>query len=200
MKTIKAEEFYKRFVDKVRENATDYDDDRPLFDLYASDMREYTKAITKKFVPQIFKELNLSPDNEYFMLDTIGWMPPEEDYDDINKKAKELKLNTRLWDLMVAVEHENDKSDWIYELIKLAHVRCPLKVIIGYTPCDRRDDDIKKAEFAYECLTKLNVFMENTDEEFLIILGNAAPKDRNSPFYDKFDFRGYILGKEIRKL
>jgi len=193
MKTMKAEEFYKRFADKVTVNAR-YED-KLLFDVYTSDMKAYIKAVNKKFIPRILNELNLSAENEYFKIDTIGWMPPEFDDEDIGKKARELKLNAPLMDLMVAVEHEIDKSAWIYKLVKLAHIRCPLKVIVGYAPCDKRDEDIKKVEFAYECLTKLNIFLPESDEEFLIILGNSA-----SDLCSEFDFRGYILGKEIRKL
>lgn len=195
MKTMKAEEFYKRFVDKVKEN-TRYED-KLLFDVYTSDMKAYIKAVSKKFIPQILNELNLSAENEYFKIDTIGWMPPEfEDEDaDIRKKARELKLNAPLMDLMVAVEHETDKSAWIYKLVKLSHIRCPLKVIVSYAPFGKRDEDIKKAEFAYECLTKLNIFIPNSDEEFLIILGNAVSDDCCS-----FDFKGYILGETIRTL
>lgn len=190
---MKAEEFYKRFVDKVKVNAR-YED-KLLFDVYTSDMKAYIKAINKKFIPRILNELNLSAENEYFKIDTIGWMPSEFDDADMGKKARELKLNTPLMDLMVAVEHEIDKSAWIYKLVKLAHIRCPLKVIVGYAQCDKRDEDMKKAEFAYECLTKLNIFLPNSDEEFLIILGNAA-----SELCSEFDFRGYLLGKEIKKL
>ncbi len=193
MKTMKADEFYKRFVDKVRENAR-YED-KLLFDVYTSDMKAYIKAVNKKFVPQILTELNLSVENEYFKIDTIGWMPPEFEDEDISRKAHELKLNTYLDDLMVAVEHEMDKSCWIYKLVKLAHIRCPLKVIVAYAPCDKRDEDIKKVEFAYECLTKMNVFLPDSDEEFLVILGNAVSDECSS-----FDFRGYLLGKTIRTL
>lgn len=194
MITIKAEEFYTRFADKVKENAR-YED-KLLFDVYTSDLKAYTKAINNKFVPQILNELNLSAENEYFKIDTIGWIPPlNDDTSELAKEARELRLNTHLSDLMVAVEHECDKSGWMYKLAKLAHIRCPLKVIISYAPCSKRSEDVKKAEFAYKCLKSLNVFMPDSDEEFLLILGNSDPDVSN-----EFAFKGYILGEEVRCL
>ena len=92
---------------------------------------------------------------------------------------------------MIAVEHENDATDWNDEVIKLAHVRCPLKVVIGYNACNNRDDgDFIKLAFVAECLRQLLCFNSDHKDEFLIILGNC--KGTNRQDYDAFDYRGYV--------
>lgn len=63
------------------------------------------------------------------------------------RKSK-LKLSAHLWDLELAVEHENSKQDWTDEVIKLIHVKCPLKVVISYNYCDERETtERKKLDF-----------------------------------------------------
>ncbi len=97
---------------------------------------------------------------------------------------------------MIAVEHENDSPDWTDELIKLAHIKCPLKVIIAYNPCDERDTiEKEKLKFAHDCLSQVNAFDPSANEEFLIIFGNCAPRSRSNVTYDKFNYKGYALRK-----
>ena len=52
------------------------------------------------------------------------------------------------------------------EVIKLLHIRCPLKVVIAYNYCDVRDNS------------------KNDDRHKLIFVAKYR-------FYTKFDYRGY---------
>lgn len=104
-------------------------------------------------------------------------------------------MNPHLWDLRIAVEHENNSSDWSDELIKLAHIRCPLKVIIGYSPCDLRYPGGKENErlsFAAEVLQMVDAFDPSSQEQILVILGNSAPSKSSNPAYSDYGYKGYI--------
>lgn len=186
--------FFAQFVDEVKETVI-YDDGRSYFEIYKNDEPTFTKIINKIVVPKIIKSDGLECQNEYFRIDTIGW---KAKYQKIPEdRAKRIGMIRHLWDLKIAVEHENDKSDWTDELIKLAHIRCPLKVVIGYVHCDERNEtEDDKLRYAYDCLTQTNAFDLYADEEFLIILGNGAPRNNKNKPYDKFDYRAYLLSKE----
>ena len=43
-------------------------------------------------------------------------------------------LRKHFWDLKAAAEHENDSKDRMDEVIKLAHICCLLRVVIGHLP------------------------------------------------------------------
>ena len=186
-----AKEFYKRFVTLMREDRV-LADGRSLLQIYKTDEPEFTKIVNHRIVPQIITESGLVSQNEYFRVDTVGWTTKFEDIDAAYSKS--LGLVRHLWDLKIAVEHENDKSNWTDELIKIAHLRCPLKVVIGYAHCDERGNvEDEKLKFAYSCLSRLDAFDIHANEEFLIVLGNGAPRKRANGTYDKFDYRGYVL-------
>lgn len=195
---MNAKDFYERFISIVKED-TIHKDHRNYRDIYKEDAPAYTTLINKTIIPQIIKEAGLFDQNEYLRIDTIGWSKKtltEKDDSLIEARRKQLGLSRHLWDLKIAVEHENNRSDWTDELIKLAHIRCPLKVIIGYAPCDERTDiEEEKLSFAYDCLLGTAAFDPNANEEFLIILGNGAPRHKSNRTYDKFDYRGYVLSK-----
>lgn len=67
--------------------------------------------------------------------------------------------------------------------------------------CDMRDDgDIKKLDFIAKWLPEVEAFDKNAKEEFLIIIGNGAPKHKANPTYTKFDYRGYLYNASLGKL
>ncbi len=105
------------------------------------DNKAFTELINKRVIPEIIESQSkptLTAQNEYFRIDTVGWISR---WDDVKDEAKRMGLNPHLWDLKVAVEHENSSSDWTDEVIKLIHVKCPLKVIIGYNNSDKRGEE-----------------------------------------------------------
>ena len=159
-----------------------------------NNLDSFTKFINKKIISKILRSHGYSISHEYFRIDVSGWVSYRQD---VEHKAEIVGLKPHLWDLVVAVEHENDATDWNDEVIKLAHVRCPLKVVIGYNACDNRDDgDYIKLAFVAECLQQLLCFNSDHKDEFLIILGNC--KGTNRQDYDAFDYRGYIYDYDER--
>ena len=101
----------------------------------------------------------MKPQHEYFRIDTVGWV---SQYERMSEEAKELDLNAHLWDLKIAVEHENSVKDWTDEIIKLIHIKCPLKVVIGYNYCKERGfTDQKKLDFIARWMQE-KVLQKNT--------------------------------------
>ena len=179
---ISAKQFYSDFVTIVsKEYWNDYHDNS-----------RWTDRITH-LTRKLIEKYGFESQTEYFRIDITGW---KSRWEDIKEAAHEVGLNPHLWDLKIAVEHENNSSDWSDELIKLAHIRCPLKVIIGYTPCDLREAGGKEDErlaFAASVLQKVEAFNPASNEEILVILGNSSPKSSSSPMYTEYGYRGYIF-------
>lgn len=143
---MNAHEFYSAFVRTARENTLVAKEMLPSFpeawgtatflDLYRNNEPAYTELVNKYIVHKIIEDAGMTAQHEYFRIDTVGWITR---YQKMEQKAHELKLSAHLWDLEIAVEHENSKQNWTDEVIKLIHVKCPLKVVISYNSCDERD-------------------------------------------------------------
>lgn len=195
---LTAETFFKNFCESMQEiGLGDYKSSTKLTKKLMAD--KDTGVISK-----ILKKNGLEISKEYFRIDVSGWV---NRWAEIDEQAKALDLKSHLWDLKVAVEHENDKKDWLDEVVKLAHIRCPLKIVIGYNACDRRNEtdgagnDMEKLRFCAEVLQKTRAFDQNGTETYLIILGNAKGKEQSS--YDTFDYRGYVFDvstKQFRQI
>lgn len=97
------------------------------------------------------------------------------------------------------MEHENSKHDWTDEVIKLIHVKCPLKVAISYNYCDERDtSEWEKLNFIANGMQEVKAFAKGSDEEYLLIFGNCfAPKTKTD--YNTFDYRGYLYNRQTRR-
>ncbi|MBR4541897.1 MAG: hypothetical protein IKO54_07070 [Lachnospiraceae bacterium] len=183
---IDAKWFFSEFIKVVTEDK--------YLDIYRNEEPTFTKIVTTE-INSIIKKVGITPQNEYYRIDIVGW---QSRYEEVKKEAEEVGLKPHLWDLEIVVEHENNKMDWTDELIKLAYVRCPLKIIICYNYCDCRDDDSfhrsdkSKLKFVVNGLNKLKRCYLEENEELLIIMGNAAPY-KGAETYKKFDYRGYLL-------
>ena len=186
---INAKQFYKDYVSLVTaQHWNEYHDNS-----------RWTARITKLIRELIEKKYGLTSQTEYFRIDITGWI---SHWEDIAAEAKDLWLQPHLWNLKIAVEHENNSSDWTDELVKLTHIRCPLKVIIGYTPCDMRaagglEDD--RISFAARLLQSIEAFDPESEEQYLVILGNSTPKRSTSPKYTDYDYRGYLYDYELKQ-
>ncbi len=135
---------------------------------------------------------DLTFEKEYYRIDYIGW---KENKEIIRNQAERVEMLPCLWNLRIAVEHENNQKDWTYELVKLVHISCPLKVVIGYTPCDERGPgglEEQRLEYAATLMSKVEAFKNTSGDEYLVILGNASPKNKSNPMYDDFGYCGYI--------
>lgn len=196
-KDINAKQFFEEFTTLV------YREPKIIEDYWGN-----YKVFTGRIIPiinSIIRESGCCVSNEYFRIDASGW---NSRYKDISQEAKKIKMNPHLWDLMIAVEHENDKRDWADEVIKLLHIRCPLKVVIGYNDFENRTskgdvdtvntDEGKLAVVAHwmkETYAMKSLYAakdSRVTEDLLIILGNAGKNpDKNNPA-KSFDYRGYL--------
>lgn len=192
---MNAVRFFEEYVEQVRP-------DRIMHEVYKNGPL-LTKVVNEKLIPDIIQKIWGKTDenevwkvqNEYFRIDVVGWQSKGAS---VAKEAKKHGLNPHLWNLKIAVEHENSPGDWTDEVIKLIHVKCPLKVVIGYNYCDRRDDndesDIEKLKCVAGWMQQVDAFKMSEEEEYLVILGNAKGKE----LYTEFDYRGYVYDYQKR--
>lgn len=186
---IRATRFYEQFKSEVEANI--------CLAEYRKGGTEFTKQITE-IINNIIKNSGLCPENEYYRIDAIGW---SDHKDLIEDEAVKARMKPHLWDLEIAVEHENDIMDWTDELIKLLHISCPLKVIIGYNYCDGRDAyEQEKLLLATNLMHHVKAFQRSqlAYEQYLIILGNARAMNGQS-CYQSFDYRGYVYNYDLGK-
>ena len=187
MPDINATEFYHRFINEVYPELI-LEDGRTLMDVYkkSSDFTPVITNIINRIIDSIDPEY--THQNEYFRIDAIGWVSHYQDM--LNDPSiKNFGINAHLWDLKIAVEHENSVHDWTDEVMKLIHISCPLKVIIGYSDYgERKTNELEKVNYVAKWMRHIEAFSKGKNvEEYLIILGNAG----NHP-YDSFDYRGYL--------
>ena len=203
---MNAHEFYSAFVRTAQESTPVTKEMLPSFpeawgtatflDLYRNNEPAYTELVNKYIVYKIIKDAGMTPQHEYFRIDTVGWITR---YQEMSEEAHKLDLSAHLWDLEIAVEHENSKQDWTDEVIKLIHVKCPLKVVISYSRCDERDTtEWEKLDFIARWMQKVKAFAKGSDEEYLLIFGNCFNPQTKAD-YDTFDYRGYLYNRQTRR-
>lgn len=165
-KRLTAEVFYRELVNKT----------------LSSELGEYQKSKTwtrtmlEKVIKSILQNYSLKTEKEYFRIDMIGWTQKKTQ---LHNKCKKVNLNSHLWDLQAAVEHENNSKAWLDEVCKLAYIRCPLRIVIGYGTENAED----KLSIANEILKDTKAFTDS-DQEFAIILGERTDnfgKAKNNP-------------------
>lgn len=196
---MNANEFFSKFKQEVSETTIiskkmlpelpEIWEKNDFFSIYKNQGAVYTKLINKYVIPKIISSAGMQAQNEYFRVDTVGWV---SQYKRMESDAAELGLNAHLWDLKIAVEHENSQKDWTDEVIKLIHIKCPLKVVIGYNYCDERNEqEQKKLDFIARWMQEVAALKNGTTEEYLMIFGNCYnPKTKAD--YTEFDYRGYL--------
>ena len=149
-----------------------------------TDNTAFTDFIVGK-INDVIHSMGACPQNEYFRIDASG-------YTSRYGEPKTVKgFHGHCWDLEIAVEHENDPSDWLDEVVKLAHICCPLRVVIGYVPMGLRPaEDRVRLDCAADALRQL-VCRDNVRRgEFMVILGNSCTKGNPENF---FHYRAYAL-------
>ena len=147
-------------------------ENKTYMDIYRNHEKSYTKLVNKRIIHEIIENA----------VDEEGTpLVPQHEYfriDNIGYKHKYYKITEE----------------------ELIHIRCPLKVVVAYNNCDMRDDgDIKKLDFIAKWVPEVDAFDKNAKEEFLIIIGNGAPKHKANPNYTKFDYRGYLYNASLGK-
>ncbi len=159
--------------------------------------KPYTKFVTLK-ICELIKKYNLTAKQEYYRIDAIGY---DSHYEDAENKDN-APLATYAWDLKIAVEHENDDNLWMDEVVKLAHICCDLRVVIGYLPMKKRatGEDEKCLEYIVAVMKKhCKCFdnLKNKDNEFMIIIGNSGTDSKRPETY--FNYKGYAFNPETEK-
>ena len=93
--------------------------------------KKYTEFIMGAI--DTFLKKDFATSREYFRIDLTAWIQLKKDeYYLLQGK----NFEKYLWDLEVAVEHENNDKSWMDELVKIMHINCPLRVVIGYLPIE----------------------------------------------------------------
>ena len=142
----------------------------------------------------------LQVSNEYFRVDITGWNLNNEQHPNWGKKTYYAnKINNEIfyehcWNLELAIEYENDSRDWMDEVIKLCHIKCGLKVVIGYENSKTREAlDERKLELAAKHIGHLKYGSRlDSNEEFLIILGASNLKYKPEGI-DELGFEPYVF-------
>lgn len=90
--------------------------------------------------------------------------------------------------LLCIIEHENGPA-WHEEIWKLAHWRCPLKVLIGYDYNDDRKSSPKRVDWLTTAIAAQRKFLSAVDElqgveqgtDYLLIVGRKEASNETSP-------------------
>ena len=145
------------------------------------------KKFTDFIIPQINKIISQKycTQNEYFRIDAMGYTSRYQEL------PKYTRLESQLWDMDIAVEHENAHKKWLDEVVKLAHICCPLRVVIGYVPRNLRENDGEYLEYAASALSQLKYCKSNLMQgEFMVILGNS---NIGTDVDSYFNYKAYVL-------
>ena len=159
----------------------------------------FTPIVTRVINEIIENGTGWTQQNEYFRIDAVGW---ESHFQSIKRETNNVGLNAHLWNLKIAVEHENNKQDWTDELMKLLQIRCPLKVIIGYNYYDERgNNEQEKIDAASRLVVAADTYesIARDREEILLILGNGCSAETGKSDYTSFDYRGYLFNYREEK-
>jgi hypothetical protein len=137
--------------------------------------RDFTNEFINKKIPEIMNnEKRYKTEFEYFRIDIIAYTQRKEEAKAIEYNYNgEYYLKPYLWDLEIAFEHENKNREWLDEIVKLSHIRCPLRVVVGYAPIENRDVHVK---YAANVLSKKLGNGLPDEEEFMLILGESKIK------------------------
>ena len=126
-----------------------------------------------------FEGEGIQTEKEYYRVDIIGYKNRKNelikliDSEECKDELRKGNLSPFLWDLLVAVEHENDRKKWLDEVCKLSYIRCPLRVVITYG-WNGKDEIPKGIEIAKKILKETKAFVPDSNQEFLIIMGCSS--------------------------
>lgn len=184
---LNAEIFLEKFISNTNDSLI------PMY-IYKNNSK-FTPKITK-VIEKILKDNSdgLKVGTEYYRIDVIGYTDRKKDFENYDKPKD---LNYHLWELNVAVEHENNPADWTDELTKLLYIDCPLKVLIGYNYWNKREEcndelsDESKLKYAAQIINKLSPTYDE-EKQFLIILGNCKGRNTKESYKNK-NYIGYLF-------
>ena len=164
VKKMDAKAFWERFQERIRKN------NKELKENWEED-EKFTKSMMK-ILGDIFET---KTQKEYYRVDLISYSLNE----DHKSKYKGIELYS--WNLEVAVEHENKPGDWMDEVVKLAHISCDLRVVIGYLPKKQKNNHVEYLEkINSELWENIAAWRHTKDSgDFLIIIGDSSVSSKD---------------------
>lgn len=183
-----AQEFWKQFSTILLKSKDD------AIKVWASS-KEYTIFILGK-IADFLKKQKFETSKEYYRIDLTGWTQLKGDK---YKLFADKAFENYLWDLEVAIEHENNDKSWMDEVVKLLHINCPLRVVIGYLPLKEND---KQQQYLDEITTQIittkavNDLASLENGDFMIIIGDSkCDSDKNK----YCNYQAYVFNKNHKK-
>lgn len=155
-----AQEFWRRFRNDIYQN--------PALGALWNDTAAFTEAILRR-LETVISEEGCRTEREYFRVDLISYRGHVTGNEPLLGSLKRYS-----WDLVTAVEHENDRRLWMDEVVKLAHVACELRVVIGYLPLHDTHTHKEYLEKIAEHLQEMTAWQATKDcGEFMILIGDC---------------------------
>ena len=141
---------------------------------------KYNKDYTE-FIIGMMEEMlcgaGFKTSKEYYRIDLTGWSQLRHKIESDAPKNENYDFQSYLWDLDVAIEHENNDKLWMDEVIKLSHIACELRIVIGYVPVELKDEHIKYLDYVSNAINNNLKARDNMNNDFLIILGDTKLKN-----------------------
>jgi len=191
---MRAKEFWNAFSEKVMSTTSTRDELVKLWN-NSKDFTDRMTEIISDIIKEYDKTLTVQP--EYLRIDV-----PARKKNNGNGSVfcgEEKKFEKYDWNLEIAVEHENDYRLWMDEVIKLAHINCPLRVVIGYVHVkkDESGNNVSRDKTQKKQLKILNKVADILEDnviawnninplypnDFMIILGDGNVKTDDSKCY-----------------
>ncbi len=171
---MRAEEFWMAFHDRLNERDVRKEAEKKW--KYSKDYTEFIIGMMENMIGAKDKGgFGFETSKEYYRIDLTGWRQRRDEIENKIPENKDYAFQPYCWDLEIAIEHENNDRLWMDEIIKLLHINCPLRVVIGYVPKSIPKEPY--LEYVSTAITgsKKALGMENGD--FLVILGDSKVGD-----------------------
>ena len=167
-----AKEFWKAFRDKLNKKDI-YDEAQEKWN-YSKDYTEFIIGMMEGIIGSKDKGgIGLETSKEYYRIDLTGWTQRRKEIKDklLVPENRSYSFQTYCWDLEIAIEHENSDKLWMDEIIKLLHIRCPLRVVVGYVPKALPKEPY--LEYVSKAIVESNKVANISDGCFLVLLGDS---------------------------
>ena len=182
---MKAQEFWGRFSESL---VTKREDAEKAWK-YNKDYTEFIIGMMEEIIGKNDKGgAGFETSKEYYRIDLTGWSQLRDKIKADIPRNESYDFQPYLWDLEVAIEHENNDKLWMDEVIKLSHIACELRIVIGYVPVELKDEHIKYLDYVSNAINNNLKARDNMNNDFLIILGDTKLKNGNK----KCNYTPYI--------
>lgn len=200
-----AQNFWKSFKQQIEEHRNSLSNAWSARSKKGEGENPFTKEI-KKVITQAINQAKgvvgvntYHTQKEYYRIDLIGWEQKKDtDHYEVDNDLG-YQLNKHAWDFDIAVEHENDEKDWSDEVVKLAYIFCELRVVVGYFPYMKNENEKwelqqKHLDAVVGTIKQLNCSKNMNHGEFMIILGDVGKE--NDEGFEKLVYTPYLYNKD----